>query len=531
MKTVSRMLGAGLAAILIAGCSQMTKQTSSTEPPSPQWKLIWSDEFDGDSINTAYWTHETFPGVDSGNNEFQHYTDSPANSYIEDGKLVIKALRQDYKDHDFTSARIKTAGKFAFKYGRVEGRIKIPSTKGIWPAFWMMPDKSVYGGWPHSGEIDILESVNIADEVYGTIHFGSPGHSHTGGGYKLPAPEGETRLFSEDFHVYAIEWDPEEIRWYVDGHHFSTKNRWMTVHAPYPAPFDQEFYLILNVAVGGNWPGPPDETSVFPQTMEVDWIRVYQTGSEYPTVKVEAPEENAILPANQPVNFRVYASDPDGEIKMVRLVKGSEIIDEATATPFELSTPPLADGCYDDYVVLAYDNDGLSARAENVFVVGEGCPQAPYGAEPIAIPGRIEAEHFDQGVEGEAYHDVSFGNSGGAAREDSDVDIGDSPAGVVSIGWTEPDEWLEYTVNVSQAGTYQVRASIASAGGGGQFTIGEAGKSSPVVINVPGTGDWHAFESVEAEGLLQLDAGETVLRLTIVEGGINIDSLEFERAE
>lgn len=281
---------------ILAGC-QHTREVGSM-PHDGEWRLVWADEFEGPDIDPEKWEHQVFPGVASGNNELQHYTDRPVNSFIRDGRLVIRAIREDYKDHDYTSARLHTRGRFSFLYGRVEGRIRIPSTVGIWPAFWMMPEESVYGIWPRSGEIDIMESVNIADEVYGTIHFGNPTHQHTGNPYRL-APRGEpVRLFSDDFHVYAMEWDPTEIRWYVNGEHYSTMNRW-TAPAPYPAPFDQEFHLLLNVAVGGNWPGSPDETSVFPQEMEVDWVRVYQRVHQRPVLRILSPEWGGRVPSGR----------------------------------------------------------------------------------------------------------------------------------------------------------------------------------------------------------------------------------------
>ena len=526
-----------LAALIInAGCSASRKRTPPdavlADKKQQGWHFVWADEFEGPTIDTTTWTHETFPGIESGNRELQHYTDRPRNSFIEDGKLVVKAIREDYKGHDYTSARLKTEDGFSFRYGRVEGRIKLPSTEGIWPAFWMMPEKSVYGGWPHSGEIDIVESVNTANEIYGTIHYGSPNHTHSGGSYQLPATKDGPRLFSEDFHTYAIEWDPQEIRWYVDGRLYSTQTDWMTTNAPYPAPFNQEFYLVLNVAVGGDWPGPPDQTSTFPQAMKIDWVRVYQRDNEYPEVRILSPADGAHLPANEPISFAVEATDPDGRIDHVKLVHKSQTLAHDEAAPFELEIPGLADGCYDNLAVYAVDDAGVSARADIALTVGEGCPQAPYGKTPIAIPGRIEAEHFDSGRSGEAYHDEDPANSGGKLRTETAVDIGASDGGAVYIGWTDPGEWVEYGIDVARAGRYTAKARVAAGRSAGSFTLGrtDAG-SSGITFDISPTGDWHDFVESEGTGTLNLPKGPTTLRLFFSDGGLNVDYILLEREE
>ena len=176
---------------------------------------------------------------------------------------------------DYTSARLTTQFKGDWTFARVELRAKLPNTQGIWPAFWMLPTRARYGGGAAGGEIDIMEMVGSEPgRVYGTLHFGNPA-DRSSNSYDLPT--GKT--FSDDFHTFAMEWEPDEIRWYVDDMFFHSETEWFTTGrkaAQYPAPFDQEFYLLLNVAVGGYWPGNPDETSVFPQTLYVDYVRVYQ---------------------------------------------------------------------------------------------------------------------------------------------------------------------------------------------------------------------------------------------------------------
>jgi beta-glucanase (GH16 family) len=246
--------------------------------PGPQWTLVWADEFDlpdGSPLNPEYWNYSIGTGNNGwGNNEWQFYTDRIENAFIEDGKLVVQAIEEQYQGAEYTSARVNTMGKADFTFGRFEARAKLPNTQGIWPAIWMMPTLSKYGDWPLSGEIDIVEMIGRDPAlVHGTIHYGNPKGDQTDS-YFLPTLE----TFDQDFHVFALEWEPGEFRWYVDGEMYHKTTQWYTSDpdAPQGAPFDQSFYWILNVAVGGNWPGYPDESSEFPQRMMVDYIRVYQ---------------------------------------------------------------------------------------------------------------------------------------------------------------------------------------------------------------------------------------------------------------
>ena len=242
-----------------------------------KWKLVWSDEFNGDKLDPTKWEFE-INGKGGGNGELQYYTDRPQNLSVHDGKMVITAAKEKFQGpdgkRDYTSARIFSKEPASWQYGRFEARIKMPKGKGLWPAFWMLPTAKVYGEWPLSGEIDISEVIGDKPNItYGTLHYGDkwPHNVHSGDKFTLPSGD-----FSDDFHVYAVEWQEGEIRWYLDGKLFQTQTQWRTASAPYPAPFNQKFHFLFNVAVGGAWPGPPNATTVFPQTMEVDWVRAYQ---------------------------------------------------------------------------------------------------------------------------------------------------------------------------------------------------------------------------------------------------------------
>jgi len=249
-----------------------------TETPDPtSWNLIWSDEFDqsnGSAPDPAKWNHQT-GGAGWGNGELQYYSDRTENAYIQDGMLVIQANQEYMLGRDYTSARLTTQFKGDWTYGRFEIRAKLPNTQGIWPALWLFPSRAVYGSGPAGGEIDIMELIGTEPyRSYATLHYGNP-PEHSSGYYDLP--NGVT--YADDFHIFSVEWEPTEIRWYIDDTLFHSVDKWFTSaknNAPFPAPYDQNFYLIMNIAVGGVWPGSPDETSVFPQTMVVDYVRVYQ---------------------------------------------------------------------------------------------------------------------------------------------------------------------------------------------------------------------------------------------------------------
>lgn len=246
--------------------------------PAPEgWELIWNDEFEGVSIDTKKWEHEV-NARGGGNNELQYYTSRPQNSYIENGCLVLQALKEHYTGtegtREYTSARLRTLRKGDWKYGRFEIRAQLPSGKGLWPAIWMLPSEWKYGGWAASGEIDIMELVgHEPNKVYGTLHYGGEWPNNVQSGKSFVLSRGS---FAQEFHSFTIEWDTTQFRWYVDGVCYQSQTKWHTTNAPYPAPFDQYFHLLLNVAVGGNWPGDPDQTTVFPQKMIVDYVRIYK---------------------------------------------------------------------------------------------------------------------------------------------------------------------------------------------------------------------------------------------------------------
>ncbi|NNE43530.1 MAG: family 16 glycosylhydrolase [Gemmatimonadetes bacterium] len=246
-------------------------------PAAAQYQLVWSDEFDGTRLDLTKWEPEIGDGCPTlcgwGNNELEYYR--AENATVAGGFLTITAKQEIFGNRLYTSARLRTLNQGDWERGRFEMRAKMPIGQGLWPAFWMLPTDSVYGTWAASGEIDIMEYLGHKPfEVLGTLHYGdtAPGNVFSGNTYVKPGPDN----FNDGFHDFALEWDECEMRWYVDGLHYATQASWYTVGEPWPAPFDERFHILLNLAVGGNLPGPPDTSTVFPAEMVVDYVRVYQ---------------------------------------------------------------------------------------------------------------------------------------------------------------------------------------------------------------------------------------------------------------
>jgi beta-glucanase (GH16 family) len=268
------MICSGIITLLLMGCSSSTPAVSVPAEPTPTaspWILVWSDEFDGETLNSRNWLFDKGAGG-WGNNEWQYYTDRPENVRIENGVLIIEARNEEYLAWKYTSARIKTHYLQSWTYGRIEARIKLPvGGKGVWPAFWMLGENVATARWPRCGEIDIMENIGNPTTVYGTVHGpGYAGNKAISKAFVSPVD------LSADFHIYAVEWEADEIRWYVDDQLYHTVRR---DQVPGEWVFDHPFFIILNLAVGGNWPGYPDETTIFPQQLQVDYVRVYQAGS------------------------------------------------------------------------------------------------------------------------------------------------------------------------------------------------------------------------------------------------------------
>ncbi len=240
------------------------------------YELIWAEAFDSTGLpDTETWNFET-GGGGWGNNELEYYKADSSNAYVEDGTLVITARKESYGGREYTSARITTKDKFEFQYGKIEARMRLPYGQGIWPAFWMLGENITEAGWPACGEIDIMEMIGgqgRENTVHGTVFWDHNGsNANYGQPYSLP-----TGIFADTFHLFTVEWTPQSIRWFVDGKQFNV----IDITSSPLSEFHNEFFVILNLAVGGNWPGSPDATTQFPQHLEVDYIRVYKNGGDF----------------------------------------------------------------------------------------------------------------------------------------------------------------------------------------------------------------------------------------------------------
>lgn len=312
MKKIIMPIAAIITALgLLGGCASQNESGSESEPQGessasvessaeptaapelPGYDLLWNDEFDGASLDESIWNREKRePGWT--NNELQEYTGSDENIFVSDGKLILKAIKteKDGKEY-YTSGKVNSQNKKPFTYGKVVVSAKVPEGQGLWPAIWMMPeDESYYGQWPKCGEIDIMEVLgHDLSTAYCTVHYGSP-HAEQQGTIK--------GNYGDGFHEYSVEWEPGEMRWYVDGAEVLVANDWFSAEEgqddkPYPAPFNQPFFVQMNLAVGGNWPGNPDATTDFSKAQfEIDYVRVYQkpsydTNVTKPEVKYRDP--------------------------------------------------------------------------------------------------------------------------------------------------------------------------------------------------------------------------------------------------
>ena len=258
-------------------CALLLCLNSITAISAEKWKLVWSDEFNGKQLDYSKWgvKENAFGG---GNHELQIYTDRKKNIRVENGRLIIEAHKDNAQiagtQRQFSSGSIRTKHRGDWCYGKFEIRAKLPAGQGLWPAIWMLPTNDVFGSWAASGEIDIMEFRGHEPNTYhGTLHFGGlwPNNRQSTG--KLKLAEGN---FTDVFRTFGIEWEAGEIRWYLDGKLWQTKKKWDTVGGKFPAPFTEQFHLVLNLAVGGKFPGNPNAQTSFPSKMEVDWVRVYQ---------------------------------------------------------------------------------------------------------------------------------------------------------------------------------------------------------------------------------------------------------------
>ncbi|MBB1442112.1 family 16 glycosylhydrolase [Pseudoalteromonas sp. NZS71] len=489
---ITRILAA-ISLVTLAGCGGDSATKSNFEnvdasEPVSDWQMVWSDEFEGSAIDTNKWNYEL--NCDGGgNNEKQCYTDSEQNAFIADGVLNIVALpAEEGAEKPYTSARLNTRYNADFTYGRFEVRAKLPSGQGSWPAFWMLPTDEVYGTWPRSGEIDVLESVNlktpdedggIESSIHGTLHYGRawPDNSYTGKEYKFP----EDTNPADDFHTYAVEWQEGEIRWYVDGYLYATQRQsevrtnasgeavglkhrgWfaeyfeqgsgeLTTHWD-SAPFDKDFHLLLNLAVGGDWPENVNDLGVDAsafengQTFAIDYVRVYQCASNPETGKgceTIRPGYNslddALLEGDAPI-----PSPPSTGIATPLTIFGESFNPNWPAWDCcGGSTPAIvADETQGDVVefVVGAEPTVMGFISREIFITDEAGKASPFDASPMLDEGYVRFKMKVTNAPGTA--DAAWlvkleSNEGSSAVE---MPITDSVEGVSPV----VGQWQTYT--------------------------------------------------------------------------------------
>lgn len=552
------------------------------------YELYWAEEFNYTGFpSEEFWTHQV-DGNGGGNNELQYYKANDAdNAWVENGILTITALKENFGGREYTSARIDTDKKFEFQYGKAEARMRLPYGQGLWAAFWAMGDYDKLG-WPMCGEIDIMEMIGGSGKdntVHGTLHWDEGGHASYGLPYTLASG-----IFADEYHVFSMEWTPAAIKIFMDGTQYFVMN----ITGAGKSEYHAEFFILLNLAVGGNWPGSPDASTEFPQKMEVDYVRVYKLGSEFEiegeteiaelseqkfslpysetwTYEWTIPEDAVITSGQGTEEITVNWGCSNGEVSCTltgdcdtyeishpltvnNKLEGPMFIDEnETGVLFYLpemanttytwaipedATITMGDGTdsilvdwgsiFSNVSVTLENSCGTNTLTSDVLKTGQYAYPDPF--TPHTIPGTINATEYDFGGEGTAYHDNSAENEGDGVRQDQRVDTQNSDNGNPNVGWILSGEWLDYTIDVEESGYYNVvlrTASANSSGGPAYLYVNGEERLGP--INVPGTGEWDNFISLQA-GKIALDVADTLLTLKFVGGGFNLGDMKFTLA-
>ncbi len=275
--TRSRSASALLSLVLcgLVTTNSQAEESNHMEQKDDSWQLVWEDNFDGQELDNTKWNRQTEP-AGRFNDEWQRYTSDTQNAFVKDGYLTLQANHHSNEHglNQYSSARLNTAGKGEWQYGRIVARIKLPKGEGVWPAFWTLGANIDENGgdtpWPKTGEIDILELYGSKDDavIEGNMHYYDNGHAHMGAvAYKL-----KDGIFAEDFHEFELQWGPQQLIWKVDGNTFHS----VRIDKPEMTEFHHKHFLLLNIAIGGKWAGRPDDTTPFPVQMVVDWVKVYQ---------------------------------------------------------------------------------------------------------------------------------------------------------------------------------------------------------------------------------------------------------------
>ena len=454
--------------VLALGCNLANAQN---------WQLVWQDEFT--SGISGDWVFET-GGGGWGNAELEYYRRE--NATVSNGQLVITAKRESFGGMNYTSARMKTQGRKSWKFGKIEARIAMPSFQGIWPAFWMLGDNIGSVGWPACGELDIMEHVNTGGAVYGTAHWSDNNNAYASYG-------GNTTTSVTAFHNYTIEWDTNLVKWFVDGVKYHEINIANGINGT--GEFQNNFFILLNLAVGGNWPGFTIDNNAFPASMYVDYVRVYQNNGT-PTGPVSVFQDcnyggsGIALPVGSytlaQLNARGIAND---WISSVKVQSG--------------------------YQIRLYQNDNFTGTsilktADDACLVDDGFNDAATSAVVSQV------SSFSQTVQAENYSSML------GVQTEGTTDAG----GGLDVGWIDTNDWMAYnSINVPSTGSYLLEYRVASPSGGRLSQDLNGGATVLGQVAIPATGGWQTWTTVSQT--VNINAGTYNFGIFAVAGGWNIN--------
>ena len=462
------------------------------------FKLIWSDDFNKDGLpDSLHWNYDV-GGHGWGNDELEYYTDHRLqNARVENGKLIIEARKEEYKGKHYTSARLVTNKKGDWLYGRFEIRAKLPRGRGTWPAGWMLSSDWTYGAWPESGEIDIMEHVGWD---MGVNHVSC--HSLDYYWKKNTQKTATINLKSIDstFYTYAIDWRPDRIDAYVDDSlYFTCKkeagwSKW---------PFDKPFYLLLNIAVGGAWGSVKGiDSTIYPQRLEIDFVKVYKYIEPKDTIVPSAPENlKSVISDNKMLLLWDAGYDNYG-VKEYRVFCNGKEVGKSIRQSIEIDK--LKPSKLYKVKVVSVDWEGNeSAPLEKTF-------QTLHDAT-IVVPGRVEAENYS--------------NQNGVLIEPT-IDTN----GGVDVCWIEPADWIEYNINVIQSGDYTIDYRAATERIDGKIELYNSKNIKLSTVSINNTHGWQNWNTYSTEPL-HFDAGKQKIKLIITGDRSSLNWLEFKQAK
>ena len=452
---------------------------------SQNWQMVWSDEFTNGI--SGDWVFETGAGG-WGNNELQYYRRE--NASVQNGQLVISAKREAFGGANYTSARMKTQGKKSWKYGKIEARIAMPSFQGVWPAFWMLGDNISSVGWPSCGEIDIMEHVNGGGEVVGTIHWSDPNGNHADYG-------GRTSTSITTYHTYAVEWNASSIKWFVDGVKYHEVNIANGINGTSELQNNQ--FILLNMAIGGNWPGFSIDNGAFPANMYVDYVRVYQDGG----TPQNPPSGSGVATVYKDCNYSGFA----GSLAVGDFAYGA-LYAKGIGNE-DISSLKVNSG----YSIELFEHDNFTG-ASIVFSGDDAC-LVDNGWNDRTTSLKVRAggtTSFSRTIQAESYSAML------GVQLENTTDAG----GGQNVGYVDNGDWMAYNaINFPTSGAYTIEYRVASAGGGRVSLDLNAGAIQLGAVNIPATGGWQNWTTVSQN--VNVNAGTYNVGLYAQTGGWNIN--------